>query len=884
MALETARGVSELEIVLNAGVDEIAASTSIAAPRPLKMVNFRVSKDGSRIEKRQGLTQVTSLASANSVYGYGTYFDGSSNFCQIAVTATKIYRKIGSAAWAEVHTWASPYISHPVKIQEIQGRIYVLTEVENVMITSAGTKVQAGITAPTTIPTLTAGYEATLLNEDCAVITDWADEDAGAGASSQATFDSRSTMRLLNTGVAGDMAKRTRTVGGFGSRIGVEITMYINTIGIYSGVDYFEFDIYNGHVVAKVRIDQNDIYVYSGVSWVSAGVTVYQDKWFTLKFLLDTETPGEEFLTLFRDNVAIGDYWCKNPTTATPGKIEIFARGSTAATDVYVDSIIVGSAGTASKGGNLAGQYRYAVAYRRSGDYYALSNPIKCLIGADTFTGTGLNDLTPGGTYTGDITRTIRVQIDGTGTPDTFKWSEDGGSTWVSTAINLATKNYLNYGIELTWGATTGHTLADYWEFTVSALAVSCNYQKVTLASIPVSSDAQVDTKDIYRTQPGGVDYYLVATIPNAQTTYVDNIGDWALGLDMKEDCEIPPKKKISVWWDDRLWILDTENNVLYYSETDKPDHFDSRAVGGRWISVRMGKVHDVCTGMIPYKGNLYVFKKHSIFVVRKNSGGAYGRYEVCGDFGAVAGHSLLETYGLLTFLSYRGWEVFNGCEGFANLFGLPITPSTGTITSTYYDLISAANNREYNEIWATISDRSSGTETVMVCNYLKGQCFYFFKFHKTPSLLVEARDSSGAMHLYMGTRDGFIFQCDYGSTDDGTAIDAYARTGWIKTPIKYTYRRFEIEYELPTSYALTTTFYYDFQETAGRTVTHTGATPSGGDTSIRLPIKDQKELFINAQYFAVKIANAEATATAKVNTFKLIMQPKFREEKIAGS
>ena len=45
------------------------------------------------------------------------------------------------------------------------------------------------------------------------------------------------------------------------------------------------------------------------------------------------------------------------------------------------------------------------------------------------FTGSGLDDLTTGGTYTYISELDYKIEIDGTGTPDTFRWSDDGGST-----------------------------------------------------------------------------------------------------------------------------------------------------------------------------------------------------------------------------------------------------------------------------------------------------------------------------------------------------------------------------------------------------------------------------------------------------------------------
>lgn len=92
-------------------------------------------------------------------------------------------------------------------------------------------------------------------------------------------------------------------------------------------------------------------------------------------------------------------------------------------------------------------------------------------IGAATFTGSGLNDMTSGGHYTGLESDPIsyRVQIDGTGTPDTFKWSNDGGASWVATGVNImGTAQHLEDGVVVTFGATTGHTVGDRWDFTVT--------------------------------------------------------------------------------------------------------------------------------------------------------------------------------------------------------------------------------------------------------------------------------------------------------------------------------------------------------------------------------------------------------------------------------
>ncbi len=90
-------------------------------------------------------------------------------------------------------------------------------------------------------------------------------------------------------------------------------------------------------------------------------------------------------------------------------------------------------------------------------------------VGTTTFTGTGLNDLTSGGTFTGSSALNYKVEIDATGTPDTFKWSDDGGTTWDATGVAITGgAQTLNHGVTVTFVATTGHTVGDYWTFSTT--------------------------------------------------------------------------------------------------------------------------------------------------------------------------------------------------------------------------------------------------------------------------------------------------------------------------------------------------------------------------------------------------------------------------------
>lgn len=84
-------------------------------------------------------------------------------------------------------------------------------------------------------------------------------------------------------------------------------------------------------------------------------------------------------------------------------------------------------------------------------------------VGVASFTGSGLNDATYGGVYGHRANLTYEVVIDGA-SPDTFKWSKDGGTTFEATTVAITgSAQDLDNGVTVTFAATTGHTSADLW-------------------------------------------------------------------------------------------------------------------------------------------------------------------------------------------------------------------------------------------------------------------------------------------------------------------------------------------------------------------------------------------------------------------------------------
>lgn len=131
-----------------------------------------------------------------------------------------------------------------------------------------------------------------------------------------------------------------------------------------------------------------------------------------------------------------------------------------------------------------------------SNNYYLLSSGTpQCTLSSktteaacinnDTFTGSGQNDLTITGynanTSSGEVGRSYKVQIDSQGTPDTFKWSRDGGSNWKATSVGITGSSQILEGdVAITFATTNTHTTGDNWTFTAERWTGECSNTSYT--------------------------------------------------------------------------------------------------------------------------------------------------------------------------------------------------------------------------------------------------------------------------------------------------------------------------------------------------------------------------------------------------------------------
>lgn len=146
-----------------------------------------------------------------------------------------------------------------------------------------------------------------------------------------------------------------------------------------------------------------------------------------------------------------------------------------------------------------------------------------------TFAGAGLNDLTVSGPFTGGPDATFEIEIDATGTPDTFKWRKNGGA--YVTGVRITTGDqYLRNGVSIKFAASTGHTLANKWTITASGLYIE-EYVEYALTELDRINSRESAPGARLRVTPQGPGYYKIhLTIPASTNNPPGTSSDWTSG------------------------------------------------------------------------------------------------------------------------------------------------------------------------------------------------------------------------------------------------------------------------------------------------------------------------------------------------------------------
>lgn len=155
--------------------------------------------------------------------------------------------------------------------------------------------------------------------------------------------------------------------------------------------------------------------------------------------------------------------WCLVRTAGGAVREAVYYTARTS-TELTVPAAGRGLLGTSATAGEATDTLDAIPGYRVAFEFGQVSEPV--------FSGTGLDDLSAEAEYRLATDTSVTVEIDAAATPDMFRWSLDGGLTWVAEDVPVTgSAQTLQDGIAVAFGATTGHTVGDRWTFTATATA-----------------------------------------------------------------------------------------------------------------------------------------------------------------------------------------------------------------------------------------------------------------------------------------------------------------------------------------------------------------------------------------------------------------------------
>jgi len=417
---------------------------------------------------------------------------------------------------------------------------------------------------------------------------------------------------------------------------------------------------------------------------------------------------------------------------------------------------------------------------------------------AVVFTGSGLDDGTSSGTYTGNGDIEYKVVIDLAAATDTFEWFKDNVSQASGVSITGAAQ-LLDNGLSITFVATTGHTLNDQWVFHPATVITADNhcdfetYINTVLITNNVNPPFQWDgtgNSALMTVPPGLTKARAVSQFQNY--TFLANV--------LVSGVAYPSR--------------------FYWSEIRTIDSWDA----ADWIEVAKEDGQEI-TAIKVLGDRLIVYKERSIHVVAFTGDRTtpFLVYKTNSPVGCIAPFSIQELDNGHIFLTYDGIYFFDGNNSFK--VSDRITTTLLGLNRTKLDEAVSLYQRDKNRYWLSVASSGSGTNDTIIVWDAANNAFSKYNGINASGMADVIKDKVEE-RPYFADYLGFVYRGDTGIDDypsnSVTAIDSYYATNWKnfvdvvnqkRIPHIYTY------YEIANT-VLTLSYAYDFDTGEERSLT----------------------------------------------------------------
>lgn len=360
--------------------------------------------------------------------------------------------------------------------------------------------------------------------------------------------------------------------------------------------------------------------------------------------------------------------------------------------------------------------------------------------------------------------------------------SPDPGATMTATA-GATGELAGEYRYVVTFAIMDGDTILSESGFSAVTGPITVTDQQIDLASIPVSGDAGVNARRIYRTTDTGADYYLVTTIAdNVTTTYSDNTTDYDLGLlPVVNDLGAPPgvdgtdRLKVLTAWKDRLWGAGVlEPDKLRFSGQNKVYGWNPVS----FLNIKpVGQDVEGITAFAARRDELGVFKRMALWKVLGIDETDFRVIQVAENIGCIAPDTVVIIRDAAYFLAADGVYIWNG-EGVQPISRDKVHPWFNT--DTYFNRAEFPNAfANWNPLYDTYELHLPAAGSTNIDRWVSFDTRrrIWLGPHRTgaftPTFSGLMEDGDSLLIPLQGSSAGFLYRENQTTfTDDGTAID----------------------------------------------------------------------------------------------------------------
>lgn len=310
--------------------------------------------------------------------------------------------------------------------------------------------------------------------------------------------------------------------------------------------------------------------------------------------------------------------------------------------------------------------------------------------------------------------------------------------------------------------------------------------------------DIGTTATQVWMTLAGGSTFYLLATgsvsvgnpLPNGTTSF--NITAPPAGTEntlvlqytqpqgyFTNQVATPKGKYLEVFQNMLAMAGDPSNpSRVWFSSLGQPQIWSTYGgILGNYLDFNVNDGESI-TGIKQWNGNLYVFKRHSVFIVQYTgvANSPFAQKRLASNFGTLS-HWCVQDIGSngLIFLSERGPVV---CLG---TYVIPV-PSTAdildrfqvTLPSSYNTAVmyasTSAVNISKNQIWWSVSTNGQSLRNkTLVFDYEKQ---IFWENDVVSNVYANVLDTNLLQQVWSSDYNGYVFIQDSGADDNGTSIN----------------------------------------------------------------------------------------------------------------